>query len=811
MFSLMEYDVAAVEAKWQDYWEREKTFYTSEDSERPKYYNLQMYPYPSGDLHMGHLRNYTYVDLLTRYRRMQGYNVLSPMGWDSFGLPAENAAIATGVHPREYTERQINRMKVQLRRLGAVYDWSRELACHTPEYYRWDQWLFLKLYEQGLAYKSRSAVNWCEQDQTVLANEQVVNGACERCESPVVRRDLEQWHFRITSYADRLLEDLGGLDWPERVKLMQENWIGRSEGCDFTIEVADGDGEFEVYTTRPDTIYGMTFAVLAPEHPLVEKLVVGGPYEEEIRAYVERVSAASELERMATGEKSGIFIGRYCINPANGKLVPLYIADYVLMGYGTGAIMGVPGEDQRDWEFAAERGLEIIRTVQPPDGFEGEAYAGDGVSINSDFLNGLETAAAKERIIAWLEERGIGRRAVKYRLHDWLVSRQRYWGCPIPMVNCESCGLAPVPEEDLPVIHPDVEEYRPKGQSPLALATDWVEVDCPQCGGPGRRETDTMDTFVDSSWYFLRYCDAHNSERIFDEEKVRYWMAVDQYIGGVEHAVLHLLYARFITKVLYDLGLCPAEEPFTRLFTQGMLVKDGAKMSKSRGNVVTPEPYYERYGADAVRLYELFIGPPTDDAVWIDGGVEGTARFLDRVWRLGMGKVGSVTDREEDRRDKAILGVAHRALRKVTSDIDRFHFNTVVSTLMALINEVIAYLRGDGRTETFREVYRLLLLMLAPLAPHVSHELWERLGYEGILATRQWPAWDVELAREDKVVMVLQVNGKVRDRVEVPTDIDEATAEQYAFRSERIQRWLEGGQVTRVIARPPRVVNVVVS
>ena len=811
MFSLMEYDVALIEAKWQDYWEREKTFYTSEDSERPKYYNLQMYPYPSGDLHMGHLRNYTYVDLLTRYRRMQGYNVLSPMGWDSFGLPAENAAIATGVHPREYTERQINRMKVQLRRLGAVYDWSRELACHTPEYYRWDQWLFLKLYEQGLAYKSRSAVNWCEQDQTVLANEQVVNGACERCESPVVRRDLEQWHFRITSYADRLLEDLGGLDWPERVKLMQENWIGRSEGCDFTIEVADGDGEFEVYTTRPDTIYGMTFAVLAPEHPLVEKLVAGGAYEEEIRAYVERVSAASELERMATGEKSGIFIGRYCINPANGKLVPLYIADYVLMGYGTGAIMGVPGEDQRDWEFAAERGLEIIRTVQPPDGFEGEAYAGDGVSINSDFLNGLETAAAKERIIAWLEERGIGRRAVKYRLHDWLVSRQRYWGCPIPMVNCESCGLVPVPEEDLPVIHPDVEEYRPKGQSPLALATDWVEVDCPQCGGPGRRETDTMDTFVDSSWYFLRYCDAHNSERIFDGEKVRYWMAVDQYIGGVEHAVLHLLYARFITKVLYDLGLCPAEEPFTRLFTQGMLVKDGAKMSKSRGNVVTPEPYYERYGADAVRLYELFIGPPTDDAVWIDGGVEGTARFLDRVWRLGMGKVGSVTDREEDRRDKAILGVAHRALRKVTSDIDRFHFNTVVSTLMALINEVIAYLRGDGRTETFREVYRLLLLMLAPLAPHVSHELWERLGYEGILATRQWPAWDLELAREDKVVMVLQVNGKVRDRVEVPTDIDEATAEQYAFRSERIQRWLEGGQVTRVIARPPRVVNVVVS
>ncbi len=806
----MEYDVAAVEAKWQDVWERERTFYTTEDPERPKYYNLQMYPYPSGDLHMGHLRNYTYVDLLTRYRRMQGYNVLSPMGWDSFGLPAENAAIKTGVHPREFTERQITRMKSQLRRLGAVYDWSRELACHTPEYYRWDQWLFLKLYEQGLAYKQRSAVNWCERDQTVLANEQVVNGACERCESPVVQRDLSQWHFRITRYADRLLQDLERLDWPDRVKTMQYNWIGRSEGCDFTIEVADGEGEFEVYTTRPDTIYGMTFAVLAPEHPLVEKLVAGGPYEDSIKAYIERVSASSELERMSTGEKSGIFLGRYCINPVNGKRVPLYIADYVLMRYGTGAIMGVPGEDQRDWDFASQRDLEIIRTVRPPSDFDGEAYTGDGVAINSDFLNGLETPAAKERIMDWLEERGIGRRAVNYRLHDWLISRQRYWGCPIPMVNCDACGLVPVPEEDLPVIHPDVREYRPKGQSPLALATDWLHVDCPRCGGPGLRETDTMDTFVDSSWYFLRYCDSGNSERIFDQRKVNYWMAVDQYIGGVEHAVLHLLYARFITKVLYDMGYSPSQEPFTRLFTQGMLVKDGAKMSKSRGNVVTPEPYYERYGADAIRLYELFIGPPTDDAVWIDTGVAGTARFLDRVWRLGLGEIGTLEDREENRRDRKILGVAHRALSKVTADIDRFHFNTVVSSLMALINDFISYLRGGGRTETFREVYRMLLLMLSPLAPHVSHELWQRLGYGDILATERWPEWDEELAREDKVMMVIQVNGKVRDRMEVSADIDEASAERHALRSERVQRWLEGGQVERVVVRPPRIVNVVV-
>ncbi len=808
----MPYDFVSVERKWQERWEAERTFYVSEDPSRPKYYNLQMYPYPSGDLHMGHLRNYSYVDLLTRYRRMQGYNVLSPMGWDSFGLPAENAAINTGVHPRVFTENQIARMKAQLRRLGAVYDWSREIASHTPEYYRWDQWLFLKLYERGLAYKRRAPVNWCPSDQTVLANEQVVDGRCERCGADVEKRDLAQWFFKITDYAQRLLDDLAKLDeWPERVRVMQENWIGRSEGATFTLEVADTDGlTFEVYTTRPDTVFGMTFAVLAPEHPLVERLIVGSPNEAEVREYVERARRASEVERLAEGDKTGVYLGYDAVNPVNGRRVPIYVADYVLMGYGTGAIMAVPGEDQRDWDFATRYGLDIIRTVQPPDGWEGEAWSGPGTVINSGFLDGLDTSAAKERIIAWFEEQGIGRRTVNYRLRDWLISRQRYWGCPIPMIECPACGIVPVPEEDLPVIHPDVEDYAPKGRSPLAAVPEFVDTTCPRCGGDAQRETDTMDTFVDSSWYFLRFCDPHNDEAIFDPDKVEYWMPVDQYIGGVEHAVLHLLYARFITKVLYDMGLVTTDEPFQRLFTQGMLVKDGAKMSKSKGNVVAPDLYYERFGADAIRLFELFIGPPTDDAVWSDHGVEGTARFLDRVWRMGTGEIGRVEDRPATPEDRQIRQVAHRTVKKVTGDIDRFAFNTAVAALMSFGNALQDYLKGGAETETFDEVFRLMLLMLGPMAPHIAHELWERRGYGMMLATEAWPEWDPELVREETVTMVIQVNGKVRDRIEVPADIADDEAERLALASERVARWLDGGTVKKVIVRAPRLVNVVV-
>ncbi len=808
----MPYDFVSVERKWQERWEAERTFYVSEDPSRPKYYNLQMYPYPSGDLHMGHLRNYSYVDLLTRYRRMQGYNVLSPMGWDSFGLPAENAAINTGVHPRVFTENQIARMKAQLRRLGAVYDWSREIASHTPEYYRWDQWLFLKLYERGLAYKRRAPVNWCPSDQTVLANEQVVDGRCERCGADVEKRDLAQWFFKITDYAQRLLDDLAKLDeWPERVRVMQENWIGRSEGATFTLEVADTDGlTFEVYTTRPDTVFGMTFAVLAPEHPLVERLIAGSPNEAEVREYVERARRASEVERLAEGDKTGVYLGYDAVNPVNGRRVPIYVADYVLMGYGTGAIMAVPGEDQRDWDFATRYGLDIIRTVQPPDGWEGEAWSGPGTVINSGFLDGLDTSAAKERIIAWFEEQGIGRRTVNYRLRDWLISRQRYWGCPIPMIECPTCGIVPVPEQDLPVIHPDVEDYAPKGRSPLAAVPEFVDTTCPRCGGDAQRETDTMDTFVDSSWYFLRFCDPHNDEAIFDPDKVEYWMPVDQYIGGVEHAVLHLLYARFITKVLYDMGLVTTDEPFQRLFTQGMLVKDGAKMSKSKGNVVAPDLYYERFGADAIRLFELFIGPPTDDAVWSDHGVEGTARFLDRVWRMGTGEIGRVEDRPATPEDRQIRQVAHRTVKKVTGDIDRFAFNTAVAALMSFGNALQDYLKGGAETETFDEVFRLMLLMLGPMAPHIAHELWERRGYGTMLATEAWPEWDPELVREETVTMVVQVNGKVRDRIEVPADIADDEAERLALASERVARWLDGGTVKKVIVRAPRLVNVVV-
>jgi leucyl-tRNA synthetase len=807
----MTYEIQQIEAKWQDRWEDERVFNVTEDPSRPKFYNVQMYPYPSGDLHMGHLRNYSYVDLLTRYRRMQGYNVLSPMGWDSFGLPAENAAISTGIHPREFTERQIPRMKAQLRRLGAVYDWDRELASHTPEYYKWDQWLFLELYEQGLAYKRNAPVNWCPKDQTVLANEQVIDGRCERCGSEVVKRDLDQWFFKITEYAQRLLDDLDQLDaWPDRVRTMQRNWIGRSEGCTFALQVRDTDWAFDVYTTRPDTVFGMTFAVLAPEHPLVESLISGSLNEAEARAYIAAAGSASEIDRQAEGDKSGVFTGHYAVNPANGRSVPIWIADYVLMGYGTGAIMAVPGQDQRDWDFATKYGMEIIRTVEPPADFDGEAYMGDGPAINSDFLDGMEMAEAKATIIAWFEEHGLGRGTVNFRLRDWLISRQRYWGSPIPMVTCQTHGLVPVPRDQLPVVHPDIEDYRPAGRSPLAASEAFVNTECPVCGGPAQRETDTMDTFVDSSWYFLRYCDAQNSEEIFDPAKVDYWMEVDQYIGGVEHAVLHLLYARFITKVLHDMGLVRTEEPFKALFTQGMLVKDGAKMSKSKGNVVAPDAYYARYGADAIRLFELFMGPPTDDAVWSDNGVEGTSRFLDRVWRMATGQVGQIEERPPGSADAEVLAEAHRMVKKVTEDIDRFSFNTAVAQLMTFANTLQNGLRDGLSAETHREAIRLLLLLLSPMAPHLSHELWEQLGFGAMLATESWPTWDEDLVKRETVTMVVQVNGKVRDKIEVAADIDAKTAEGLALGSERVQTWTDGHEVKKVIVREPNIVNIVV-
>ena len=803
------YDIARVEPSWQERWEAERVFSVTEDPDKPKFYNVCMYPYPSGDIHMGHVRNYTYGDLLTRYKTMQGFNVLSPMGWDSFGLPAENAAIKTGVHPREFTERQIERMRSQIKRLGSVYDWDRELACHRPEYYRWDQWLFLKLFERGLAYKKNAAVNWCPKDQTVLANEQVIDGLCDRCDTPVIKRDLDQWFFKITDYADRLLDDLDGLDWPERVKTMQRNWIGRSKGCEFTLQVADSDSSFEVYTTRPDTVFGMTFAVIAPEHPLVDLLISGSENRAEAVEYIAAARLASEVDRLAEGNKTGVFTGSYAVNPATGVHVPIYIADYVLMGYGTGAIMAVPGQDQRDWDFATEHGIDIIRTVAPPPDFDGEAYTGDGVVIASDFLNGMEITEAKAKIIEWFEGEGTGRAKVQYRLRDWLISRQRYWGCPIPMISCPTCGLAPVPEADLPVIHPDIDDYSPGGRSPLAAVESFVNVDCPSCGGQAQRETDTMDTFVDSSWYFLRYPDAKNTAVPFESAKANHWMPLDQYIGGVEHAVLHLLYARFITKVLADMDMVAVREPFSKLFTQGMIVLAGGKMSKSKGNVVSPDIFYESHGADALRVYHLFIGPPTDRAIWNDRGVDGTSRFLDRVWRLGVEEVGEIQSRPLEDRDRELVSLAHRTLKKVTHDIEAFSFNTAVAALMSLANSMTGYVREGAERASFDQAMELMLLMLAPMAPHMSHELWERTGRGSMLATEPWPDFDPDLVAEKTVMLIVQVNGKVRDRIEVSAKISEADAEALARSSEKLTDWISGG-VKKVIARPPNIVNFVV-
>ena len=806
----MSYDHKTIEAKWQKLWEEDRTFYTEVDESRPKFYNVCMYPYPSGALHQGHVRNYTYGDLLTRYKRMRGFNVLSPMGWDSFGLPAENAAIKSGIHPKVNTENQIATMKSQIKQLGSMYDWDRELASHDPRFYKFDQWLFLELYRKGLAYKREGLVNWCPNDQTVLANEQVVDGLCERCDTPVEKKTLAQWYFKITDFADRLLDDIEKLEhWPERVKLMQKNWIGRSEGARFTIKV-DGGGEFEVFTTRPDTIFGMTFCVLAPEHPLVEELIAGSDTEEEAREYIEAAGRATDVERMAEGGKTGVFTGSYAINPVNDQRVPIYIADYVLMGYGTGAIMAVPGQDQRDWDFATKFGIDIVRTVEPPADWDGEAFVGDGPTVNSDFLDGLGRDEAISSIISWLQERGIGEGKVEFRLRDWLISRQRYWGSPIPIINCEKCGMVEVPFEDLPVRLPHIEDYMPKGQSPLAAEESFVNTICPNCEGRATRETDTMDTFVDSSWYFFRYADVENTEAMFERSKPAYWMPVDQYIGGIEHAVLHLLYARFITKFLYDEGLATVEEPFARLFTQGMITLGGAKMSKSKGNVVDPLALFSSHGADALRLYHLFIGPPTDDAGWNDRGVDGTRRFLDRVWRIATTEA-EFSERDESDSDRELVGLAHRTLKKVTEDIDRFHFNTAVPALMVLSNEFNTYLGETPRQDTYDEVLKMLLLMLSPMTPHIAHEIWERKGYGSLLALQPWPEYDEELAREEMVMLIVQVNGKVRDRLEVPADITADSAEDLALASERIQAWLEDGEVKKVISRPPNLVNLVVA
>jgi leucyl-tRNA synthetase len=827
------YDVVAVEQKWQRHWEEEGTYRIENDDPREKYYALCMYPYPSGAAHQGHVRNYTFGDLAVRYQTMLGKAVLSPFGFDSFGLPAENAAIKTGTHPRVFTEARIAELKSSLMRLGAVYDWRREVHSHEPSYIKWTQLIFLKLWEAGLAYRAKAPVNWCPGCQTVLANEQVLaDGTCERSGDRVFKRDLEQWFFRITNYADELLHDLDDLQWPDRVKTMQRNWIGRSEGAEFDLAV-EGDSELSlrVFTTRPDTSFGMTYAVIAPEHPLVDALTTPAQ-REEVDDLKVRAAAASDIERSASGDsaalgKRGAFTGSHVRNPFTGASVPVYVADYVLMGYGTGAIMAVPAEDQRDWDFAQLHHLPIVRTVQPPPGWDengGGAYTGEGEKINSEFLNGLDIDTAKARAIDWLEDQGIGERKVNYRLRDWLVSRQRFWGCPIPAVYCPDHGVVPVPEDQLPIVAPDDVEFLPTGQSPLALHEGFLHTTCPLCGGPARRESDTMDTFVDSSWYFLRFCDPWSTDRPFDPEAARHFMPVDQYIGGIEHAILHLLYARFFTRALIDVGLAPGltREPFTRYLAQGMIRMDGSKMSKSKGNLIQPELYFDTVGADGLRLFHLFAGPPFDDMDWSDQTeqvIEGCGRFLDRLWRTLTPGDSAPTmrtgpdERSESDRDRALRRTTHQTIAHVTSDLERWSYNTAVAHCMELLNAMQQYAREDGgpQVEVWQEAADALLCLLAPLTPHVTAEIWaQRHPGQPSVHLQGWPTFDTELIRAETVTMVVQVNGKVRDKIEVDPEVTEAEAESLALASLKVQESLAAQSPTRVIVRPPRLVNIVV-
>ncbi len=811
------YDFGAVETKWQSFWAEKGTYEVDEDDPRPAFYDLCMYPYPSGPIHMGHVRNYTLGDVVCRHRSMNGYKVLSPMGWDSFGLPAENAAINEGIHPGVITRRRIGVMKEQIQRLGAAYDWRREVSVCEPDYYRWTQYIFLEFYEAGLAYKALAPVNWCPSCRTTLANEQAESGRCERCDTPVEKRDLEQWFFKITEYAQQLLDDVEALEWPERVKTMQRNWIGRSEGVEFDIAIEGRDDldPIRAFTTRIDTVFGMTYVVLAPEHPMVPDLVRGTEHEQSVTEFVERVRKTSEVDRLSTEgalDKRGVDTGAKAINPFNGEPVPIYLADYVLASYGTGAIMAVPGEDERDHEFAVVYELPIVKTTERPEGWSEPVYTGDGKKQNSGFLDGMTVDEAKATATELLTERGLGEARVNYRLRDWLISRQRYWGCPIPIIHCPQCGAVPVPEDDLPVLLPEDVEFRPTGESPLESHEGFLNVECPRCDNAALRETDTMDTFVDSSWYFLRFCDADNENAPFDPDKVAHWMPVQQYIGGIEHAILHLMYARFFMKALADLGLAPKEmrEPFRRLFTQGMIRMGGAKMSKSKGNVVSPAEFFESHGADALRLFMLFVGPPTEDVDWSDQGVDGASRYLNRLWRLATGEVGAAVDRDETDADRAITRGRHALVKKVTDDFDRWAYNTAIAQCMEFTNELYAYVQSDegARRETLDDAVDHLLLVLAPMAPHITAELWEqRRG--GHLHEEVWPAYDEEMAKAETVTMVVQVNGKVRDRIEVDADIDEDRMRELALASENVQSHLGVGEPKKVITVPPKLVNVV--
>ena len=818
------YNFKQVEKKWQKYWQEHDCFHTEEDPSKEKYYVLEMFPYPSGKLHMGHVRNYSIGDVVARFKKMQGYNVLHPMGFDSFGLPAENAAIKHGIAPDKWTWDNIHEMEDQLRQLGLSYDWDREVQTCNPDYYRWMQWIFIQFFSKGLAYKKENPVNWCPSCQTVLANEQVVDGCCERCKTPVGKKNLSQWYFKITDYADRLLEDLDHLPgWPNKVKVMQENWIGKSVGANIDFKIDGTDRVLKVFTTRADTLFGCTYMVMAPEHPFVKELVDGTQYQEPVDEYLDKVQHMNEIERTSTTkEKTGVFIGRYAVNPVNGKKVPIFISDYVLMGYGTGAIMAVPAHDQRDFDFARAFDLEIIPVVDPgnPDidvNDLKEAFAAEGTMINSGQFDGMNNRKAIPAMIDWLNENGVGEKTVNYKLRDWLISRQRYWGTPIPMIYCDDCGWVPEKEENLPVLLPTDVKFTGKGESPLTTSRTFGECSCPRCGKKARREMDTMDTFLDSSWYFLRYCDPGNEKQAFSREKTDYWMNVDQYIGGVEHAILHLMYARFFQMALYDLGLVKDQEPFENLLTQGMVNKDGKKMSKSLGNVVSPEEIIDRYGADTARLFILFAAPPEKELDWSDTGVEGSYRFLNRVWRLVYDFVTNYDVKETDfsvvtEDDKKLNYMLNTTIKKITDDVSgRFSFNTAISSIMELVNELYRYKQHAEINEPlFCAAVTRLVVILSPFTPHICEEMWSALGHTESLTEVGWPAYDESALEQDTIEIIVQINGKLKEKMQIASGLDRAALEEQVRANEKVQALIEGKNVVKTIAVPDKLVNFVV-
>ena len=818
------YNPAEVERKWQTHWEEHATFAVQESGAKPKYYLLEMFPYPSGKIHMGHVRNYSIGDVVGRFKRMRGFNVLHPMGWDAFGMPAENAAIQNKSHPAVWTYENIAYMRGQLKKMGLSYDWDRELATCDVEYYRWEQKIFLEMFSRGLAYKKTSYVNWCPKCETVLANEQVEDDSCWRCDSGVQQKELDQWFFRITAYADELLDYTDKLTgWPERVLVMQRNWIGKSYGCEIDFPLENHPDPIKVFTTRQDTLYGATFMSLAPEHPLAQVLTTPDR-KDEVNRFIEKVKTADRSKRTADDyEKEGVFTGSYCVNPLTKARMPVYLANFVLTDYGTGAVMAVPTHDQRDFEFAQKYGLPLQVVIQP----EGEtldpasmtaAYTEPGIMANSGRFDGMPSEAAKDAIADYLQELGCGKKTTTYRLRDWGISRQRYWGNPIPVIYCDSCGIVPVPEEDLPVRLPMDVEFTGEGGSPLAKLESFIKAPCPKCGAIARRETDTMDTFVQSSWYFLRYCCPSFTGGALDRDKVNYWMSVDQYIGGIEHAVLHLLYARFFTKVLRDLGYVNCDEPFTNLLTQGMVIKDGAKMSKSKGNVVDPNALIERYGADTARLFSLFAAPPEKDLDWNDQGVDGSFRFLNRVWKLVHERLelvkgaGAIDDARLTGEERSLRRAVHKAIKKVTEDIEeRFHFNTAIAAVMELLNALQgAAVDSPQAGPVLKEALESLVLLLAPFVPHIAEELWAMLGHEALLSETSWPEYDKAATVDDEVLMVVQVNGKLRSKITVPAGSDEETLKSLALADEKIKPHLQGVQVRKVICVQGKLVNIVV-